>query len=180
MIIGLSGKKRSGKSVTAEYLMSNYGFHEVAWAFPLKEFIGKELFDLSENQLYGSRDHREALDPRWNMSARTILQKVGTDFFRKEIDPDFWIKVGKRRIFQLLKNNQSANIVISDCRFPNEMKAIKEVDGVTLRIERIGLISEDTHESETALDDYDFDHTIVSGDGVDKLHLEIDKWMEQQ
>lgn len=174
MLIGLVGKKRSGKSTTTDHLIEKYGFEEISWAYPLKEIIGKELFGLSDDQLYGGDEHREVTIPEWNMSSRQILQVVGTDMFRKYW-PDFWVKVGMKRILRLL--DEDRRIVVSDCRFPNECEAIKEVGGITIRIIRKDLVSTDTHASETALDDYETDYNIVSGEGVDVLKQAVDLYM---
>ena len=75
MIISLSGKKRAGKSITASHLVSK-GWVEVSWAYPLKEIIGRELFGLSTNQMYGTAKDKESLIEEWGMSARQILQIV--------------------------------------------------------------------------------------------------------
>lgn len=175
MIIGLAGKKQSGKSTITRYLQQEYGFIEVSWAAPLKEVIGKQLFGLSHEQLYGSEEEKEAKDPRWGLSPREILQIVGTDLFRKNFRGDFWVHLGKLRIDNLLKNTTYSQIVVSDCRFPNECKAIEELGGVNVRIVREDKDDGDEHESETALDNYKFDHVVSASTGeINKLHSQMD------
>lgn len=178
MIIGLIGKKRSGKSTTTNHLISKYGFDEILWAYPLKEIIGRELFGLTDEQIYGGDEHREVILPEWGMSSRQILQIVGTDMFRKYW-PDFWVKIGIRRIQKLLSTNPDRRIVVSDCRFPNEVEAIKALGGITMRIVRKDLISTDTHPSETSLDYYEADRVIVSGEGVENLKRLVDLHMTE-
>ena len=58
---------------------------------------------------------------------------------------------------------------ITDVRFPNEVKAIKEKDGITIRINReTDYVS--NHSSEIALDAYeDFDYTIDNNNCIDCL-----------
>ena len=51
-IIGLCGKKQSGKSTVTNFLKNSYGFYEISFAYPLKEIIGRELFGLNDDQLY--------------------------------------------------------------------------------------------------------------------------------
>jgi len=164
MIISLSGKKRAGKSSCAEHLVS-LGWDEVSWAYPLKEVIGRQLFGLTDEQMYGDAEAKEATLPAWGMSARQILQVVGTDLFRKHICDDFWVRIGVRRILEL----QPRNIVISDTRFPNEAQAVRAMGGTTICVEKIrtdGLTPPlDTHPSETALDDFNFDHRIIAFQG---------------
>jgi hypothetical protein len=176
VLLGLTGKKRSGKSTATDHLIQTYGFEEVSWAWPLKEIIGKELFGLTDAQLYGESADRERVIPEWDMSSRKILQVVGTDLFR-QVWPDFWVKVGMRRIHKLISEDPERRIVVSDCRFPNEFDIIKELGGTTIRIVRKELASTDDHLSETALDDYEPDYTIVSGEGVDKLKRMVDLYM---
>lgn len=174
MIIGLSGKKQSGKSSSALYLQNALRFVEVSWAFPLKEIIGKELLGLNNEQMYGSEAAKEAIIPKWGKSARQLLQEVGTDCFRNIIHPNFWVIVGMGRITeQTLMGN---NVVVSDCRFLNEMDAIKKLGGISLRVERIGQVSTDTHRSEVDLDYYNFDYTIKAESGdLKSLYRQLDE-----
>ena len=162
MLISLSGKKQSGKSTITNDLCQA-GWIEVSWAEPLKENIGAGLFGLSREQLYGSEQDKERVDPRWGMSARYILQLVGTDMFRKQICDDFWVKLGKRRIEHFLT---VGSVVVSDTRFPNELEAVQSLGGHTVNVVRIGQINVDPHPSETALDTATFDHIISAESGA--------------
>lgn len=162
MIIGLCGKKQSGKSTVAKFLLER-GFHEVSWAYPLKEIIGRELFGLNDDQLYGSEAAKEAIIPDWGYSSRQILQLVGTECFRKVIRDDFWVVLGKRRLLELA--SRGMDVVISDCRFPNEMEAIKSIGGTTLRIIKEGQVSVDSHPSENSLNSYTTDYTVSAKSG---------------
>jgi len=161
-LIGLSGYKQSGKSTVAKHLRDTYNFLELSWAFPLKEIIGKQIFKLSNNDLYGDSPKREEVIPLWGKSPRKILQEVGTDLFRNKFDKDFWVKITEEH----MKNHMSwgDSIVVSDCRFPNEAESIKKLGGKLIRIIKVGGDpSDDLHESELALDSYDdFDFKIVA------------------
>jgi hypothetical protein len=64
MIIGISGKANSGKDTAADYLAKQYKFTKVALADPLKRFV-MEVFDFSEEQLWGSSEKREEPDKRY-------------------------------------------------------------------------------------------------------------------
>ncbi len=64
MIIGISGKANSGKDTVADYLVSQYKFTKVALADPLKRFL-MEIFDFSEEQLWGPSEKREEPDKRY-------------------------------------------------------------------------------------------------------------------
>ena len=65
------------------------------------------------------------LTPRW------ILQYWGTEVCRNNFHDDIWIASLENK---LRKTKDS--IVISDVRFPNEMKAIKNSGGIVVRIKR--------------------------------------------
>jgi len=168
MIIGLCGKKQSGKSTVARFLVEQ-GFVELSWAYPLKEIVGRQLFGLNDDQLYGSEAAKEAIIPDWGYSARQILQLVGTECFRKVIRDDFWVVLGRRRLQELAQ--RKTNVVISDCRFPNEMEAIKSVGGFTMRVVKTGQVSTDTHPSENSLNDFKPDYTVEAKQGdIESLH----------
>jgi hypothetical protein len=159
MIISLSGKKLSGKSSVAAYLVNKHGFVEVSWAAPLKEIIGKQLFRFSHDQLYDPIQ-KEVIDPRWGMSPRDILQKVGTDLFRNNLMDDFWVRIGVETIKEeIAKGN---HVVLSDTRFPNELKAIEDLGGKTIRLKRSDVPSTDPHYSENALDEATFEYDIAA------------------
>ena len=166
MLIGLAGRKQSGKSSVTDYLCRVFDFHEVSWAYPLKEIIGRGLFGLDDEILYGDSSKREEIIPAWGMSGRGILQKVGTDLFRDNFDQNFWVKIGVGRMLAELA--QDRNVVVSDCRFPNELDAIRQFGGTTCKIIKLveRLEHEDLHESERALDKYtNFDYTLTAGEG---------------
>jgi hypothetical protein len=179
MIIGLSGKKQSGKSTLARHLVTNHNFREVSWAMPLKEIIGRQLFGFTLDQVYDDIE-KEKVVPEWGMSPRQVLQIVGTDCFRKNICDDFWIKLGIKRICEIKEFDPNISIVVSDCRFINEIKAIVNLGGYTVRTKRLGQTYTDLHLSETELDNFQgFDATIpaFSGD-IEKLKRDIDAFVQ--
>ncbi len=74
--------------------------------------------------------------------------------------------------------------LISDVRFENEIDVLKNAgfNVITLRVERIGYKSElnekqQKHASETSLDNYNFDYYIKTGEGLDKLRIEVEKFI---
>ena len=177
MLIGLSGKKRSGKSSATEYLVNKYDFKPVSWAAPLKQIIGRQLLGLTDAEM--ETDIKENINQFWGKSPRNLLQDIGTNCFRDRIHPDFWVKVCERDTLKPLLA-QGENIVISDCRFPNEAECIRANGGTMVRITRIGYNPEkvDMHPSETALDRWDFDYQIGAADGdLQELYEKLDRLM---
>ena len=148
MIIGLIGKKSSGKDTLADYLVQQHGFVKYAFSDPIKEAC-KAIFLLTDEQLH-SVAKKEEVDPRWELSPRQMFQFLGTDMIRKQIDEGFWI----RHFRYWYGENKGKNIVVSDCRFQNEVDVILEVGGSVVKLERnldrSGVT--DLHISETGVD----------------------------
>ena len=173
MIVGLSGKARSGKGAVASRLTGMHGFVEAAFADKLKSCC-KAIFRLTDNQLYG--DAKDIEDSFWEDTPRNILQKVGTECLRMGYRGDVWIKALEREIHA----NPGVNFVVSDCRFPNELEAIKAWGGKLVRIERPGgpQIETGQHASEVASDAWTaWDYAIVNGSTLPVLYQSVDTMM---
>jgi GTPase SAR1 family protein len=159
IIIGVTGKKGSGKSTVANYLVNHYNFNEYAFANTLKS-ICMEVFQLQTNQLYGSQQEKERRDEFWNVSPRKIMQEVGTAFREignrvPELDR-IWVKSLHREI----ELKDKSLVVISDVRYQDEIDSIiryKENgwNAIIIKIER-ELTELDTHESENQDLPYDY------------------------
>lgn len=159
MIIGLGYRKGSGKDTVADFLVEDFGFVKIHFADALKRGV-KEIFGFDNQQLYGSQEEKEAVDTFWGMSPRFVLQHVGTELFRDWI-PDIWIK----RAFQGM--DEHSDYVIADCRFFNEVQAVKNAGGDVWRIDRASLGPVvDEHASEVSLVDYDEWDCILDNDST--------------
>lgn len=141
MIIGICGFIGSGKDTVAEYLVSNHGFMRESYAGTLKDAVAN-VFGWNREWLEGltkeSRDWREQVDPWWaerlnvpHLTPRWVLQQWGTDVCRKSFHNDIWIASLENKL-----RNSKNNIVISDCRFPNEIKSIKKQGGIVIWVRR--------------------------------------------
>ncbi len=135
----------------------------------LKQNVCMALYGLTEAQCYGSNEDKDTLtfvewkgfkelgietpEDRQFMTAREVMQIVGTDVLRKTY-PDVWVDATIRRI----KQENSLIAVITDCRFPNEVMGVKEAGGKVVRLTRAPFAKDkDQHKSETALDRQYFD-----------------------
>ncbi len=104
------------------------------------------------------------------MTVREVLQFVGTDLFRNQIDPDIWVKSVFRK-----KYAEDDIVIIADARFPNETAFAKK-HGLLVKIERDNGLAGDMHISERALDNYnDYDFVV---DNNDDLVVLKQKWIE--
>lgn len=115
-IIGLLGPAGSGKSVVGQLLVQKYGAVKYSFAFPLKEIV-RRAFDLTDDQVFGSQAEKEKVDPRYNVSARWLMQRLGTEGIRAVLGEDFWWKNCLERI----RSDKPEIAVIEDFRFLNEV-----------------------------------------------------------
>ena len=142
MIIGITGRINSGKDTVANYLTTAHNFQRMSYAEPLKDAVSA-IFGWDRMMLEGttkeSRLWRDQVDIWWakrlnipNLTPRWVLQQWGTEVGRRAFHDDIWIASIENKIRQF----SSQNIVISDCRFANELQAIKNAGGITIRVER--------------------------------------------
>ena len=107
------------------------------------------------------------------MTAREIMQIVGTDIFRNMFDDSVWVDSTIRDI----KASNCTIALIADCRFPSEVNIVLEQGGSVIRLTR-SIDNKDLHPSETALDDYPFDTT--EGCFVINNHNKSIEWKNEQ
>lgn len=109
---------------------------------------------------------------------RALLQYVGTEVYREQ-DPNYWVNFMLSALRTVKKEMIWDYVIIADCRFPNEVDCIKnEFPTVYIRVERPGFCSpltpeQQEHPSETALDDYPADITIINSGTVSDLENQV-------
>jgi hypothetical protein len=121
-------------------------------------------------------DHSEIQDREGQtaVTVRRILQWWGTEYRRTE-DADYWTKAWSRKVEQL--DLERAHVLIDDVRFMNELIAIKEHDGLIIKIERPGFDGANNHASETSLDDYAaWDGTIVNDGTLEEFRAKVGRF----
>lgn len=119
-VIALLGPAGSGKSSVSQYLIDNYGAKRYSLAGPLKE-VAKRTLNFSDNQLYGTQEQKEAIDPRYGFSCRWFLQKLGTDGCRGVFGLDFWTNM----LMTLVAKEAPQLAVIDDTRFISEAEVVQ-------------------------------------------------------
>jgi hypothetical protein len=94
----------------------------------------------------------EYIKPTGYMTAREIMQVVGTDIFRNYFDDNIWVNATLRDI----EKSDAKVVLISDVRFPCEVESLIKEGGYVIRLLR-DVCEADSHSSEVALDDFNFE-----------------------
>lgn len=129
MLIGLTGLARSGKSTAANYLVKEKKFIRVPFAAPLKRML--RSLGLTDAEINGDLKE-EPCDLLCGRSPRFAMQRLGTEWGRGLIHPDLWIELWRRDAEQLIKSGHS--VVVDDCRFENEARALRNLGGKIVHI----------------------------------------------
>jgi hypothetical protein len=141
MIIGLVGFIGVGKSTVSEMLYDEHGFKAFAFADTLKDVVSTMFGwnrELIEGDTKASREFRDTVDPWWtdrlgfNVTPRLALQLVGTDACRAGVSDKIWITCLERKI----STHLSENLVITDCRFKNEIDMVRRLGGKIVWVKR--------------------------------------------
>lgn len=205
MIIGICGFIGSGKDTVADYLTNFHEFRRESFANSLKDAVA-QVFGWDRTMLEGrtkqAREWREQVDPWWadrlkmpELTPRWVLQHWGTEVCRHGFHDDIWIASLENK----LRHSQD-DVVISDCRFPNEIAAIKRANGLVVRVVRgpepewydaalafnrgengnmrwatgkLQLARLKIHASETAWVGTEFDAVLNNNGSLDDLYLQI-------
>jgi hypothetical protein len=211
MIVGFVGFISAGKDTAADYLVNYHQFRRDSFANTLKDAVAN-VFGWDRTLLEGrtaqAREWREQVDPWWaerlnmpKLTPRWVLQYWGTEVCRHGFHDDIWIASVENKM-----RKTSDNIVISDVRFPNEIKAIHNAGGIVVRIKRGAdptwysaaesfnkgpngnatwslskskLERLKIHASETAWVGGDIDHTVLNDTTIDELFSQIKNLIPQ-
>ena len=160
-VIGVSGKKRSGKDTFFQMLEkhSSVPVYRLALADTLKNEIYERI--LKPDGLERSMLDNDATKEQF----RTLLQWWGTEYRRRLFRDDYWLAKLSEQLEQY--KDQDAIVVITDVRFPNEFSFIKSIGGLMVRVSRPGLPNAtDPHPSEVALDDEKGFDTFIDNNGT--------------
>jgi hypothetical protein len=193
-IVGIAGFIGAGKDAAAKVLVDNYGFRKIAFADSLKDSVAA-IFSWDRNLLEGisddSREWRERRDPWWSerlgvphLTPRWVLANLATNVLREYFHPDIWTASVERKIIA-----SEQGVVITDCRFTNELDAIKRIGGVTVRVYRgqdppwVELAKTDmgefrrqypqVHESEYSALGYNYDYHLDNNSTLEHLHAQL-------
>jgi hypothetical protein len=179
--------------------LRNFDLHYVS-DWEIKKFAGKLkqiaslLTGFSIEMFEDQEFKRKQMSEDWGMTYREFLQKLGTEAMRNGLHTNVWVNAlfadyipncnkFESKMLQTGGNYTSSicsdcncfpDWIITDVRFPNELDAVVERKGITIRVHRDlhngnAHISPIPHESETALDDTKFDYEIINDGTLEDL-----------
>ena len=172
----------------------NSKFEQKAFAGKLKQ-IASILTGISEHMFEDQEFKKTDLANEWvyvkpgyparNMTVRELLQKLGTDAMRDNLHENVWVNAlfadykPKGNMIGIYPDPASIKYVqeypkwiITDTRFPNELEAVKQREGITIRVVRPQIETanfKSQHPSETSLDSAEFDYEIINDAGIPEL-----------
>lgn len=148
-----------------------YDYKIVSFAEPLRRMTVQFLmgFGYSKGDAERIIKDKNFVIGEVELRVRDIMQRLGTEWGRQTIHKDVWIKMWESR------QRRFPFVVVDDMRFPNEYEMVKKQGGVLIRIERDKARSEnrERHESEGALNEFEFDHVIYNNGSVPELEEKI-------
>jgi len=154
----------SGKSTLANVLVEQHGFRRIPFAAVLKDMTVELLAALGYSDSRAAevveRDKGHEIDVLDGVTARHIMQTLGTDWGRKLVHPEVWVRAWQGRVTTALA--AGLDVVADDVRFPNELAAVEQLGGLTVRVVRPGVIRgpESQHASEGQLDEAMVDEVL--------------------
>lgn len=143
-VIGICGFIGSGKDTVADIIKKEYSnVVHISFAGALKDIVSI-IFGWDRALLQGdtkeSRQWREQVDEWWSsrlgipfLTPRFVLQQWGTDVLRNHFHQDIWIAAVERKIMAC---SPDSIVVITDCRFPNEVELIHKMGGKVIWVQR--------------------------------------------
>ena len=203
MIIGICGFIGCGKDTVADYLVNYHEYRRESFADTLKDAVSS-VFGWDRTMLEGrskeAREWREEVDEWWSeklsmptLTPRWVLQYWGTEVCRRGFHDDIWIASLENKL-----RKSKDNIVISDCRFPNEIQSIRNAGGKIIWVQRgklpdwyetakkanegdiksiNAMATKQIHASETSWLGTNFDIVIKNNSTLDDLYSTIEEFV---
>ena len=179
IIIGLySPSPGHGKTTIANNLWV-YGYRKHSFAQAFRNMLMSLLVDMGipHDKAWDSLTvNKENVIPQLGVTGRHLMRTLGTEWGRDCVHPNLWVTTLEAKI------RNSKKVVIDDVRFPNEAFMIRKNGGQVWLVtsERAGFTPEESsHRSDGELDGQRFDRHITNDLGFAKLHLQIQKAVEE-
>ena len=185
-VIALTGFKGSGKDTIGDYLVKYHNYIRLAFGDPIKDAC-RSIFSFNEKQLHGFKE-KEIVDEYWGHTPRELFQMIGTELFRmrlpelcQNMTDNIWVKSLIKKMYEMYIKNPQKNkkFVITDVRFPNELNAMKDLAGTTIRVSRNIETNEikqfTSHASEILISTFKVDYEIDNSFELSQLHNDVEQ-----
>lgn len=169
MVIALTGLMNAGKSTVADYLVTRHHFVHLKFAHGLKSML--RTLGLTEDEIEGARKELPC-DKLNGRSPRYAMQTLGTEWGRVCMGQDFWVNLLVQKVQRFFVHER---VVIDDCRFPNEARAVQQdLGGKVWRISRgVGTVAS-MHASEADQIGVVADTVVLNNGTIDDLLSKVD------
>ena len=171
MLIGFTGAAQAGKTTIGNYLVKKYKFTKFAFADPLKAMLINA----------GLITYEEAYKTK-TKNSRMLMQKIGTEIFRNQVDKNYWVKEAEKQLKQY-RNEFIDNITIDDVRFPDEADFIVNSRGFLIKVVRTSFedgMTDASHESERYVCTLPYCFTLEAKSGnIESLYKQMDYFLER-
>jgi hypothetical protein len=193
-LIAFTATAQSGKDTATDYLVKHHGFTRVAFADTLKEmayalnpivitrsgYYGQPISSYGGGNLWCNEGDRLKTivdvygweDAKRIKEVRELLQRLGTEAGREILGENIWVETAMKKAAKFDK------VAISDCRFSNEVQAVRDAGGIVVKIERPGFEPINSHISDTGIKDLQADYLIRNTGTVEDLHRDIEELLQ--
>lgn len=161
MIVGLCGYARSGKNTLANLIDRHYNTQQIAFADALRNVLyatdpmlhedGTRVSDAVEEFGYDG-----VKETKYGQEFRRLLQNLGTQGVRDNISDTAWVDIVLNKI------SAGGDWTVTDCRFPNEVEAVRNAGGILLWVSRPGVAPANSHASENIVSSEDCDYIVYN------------------
>lgn len=150
LIIAFTGAKGVGKTSVANELVKNGKANYVVESFakPIKDML--VAMGVAKTFVDDPKSKQEPIPWLGNVSARGLMQTLGTNWGRGMVADDVWLRVINQSIIKHLGTDKI--IIIDDLRFNNEAEFVKRQGGYIISITRDGIDYTNEHITEKPID----------------------------
>ena len=164
MLVGLTGKARSGKDTLASYLETSYGFRRYSFADPIRKGLTAML---GPSWCDGEKEEPIRFNPKLK-SPRYLMQTLGTEWGRNLFYDELWIDLAKYHM------PKDCPVVVSDVRFENEAKFIRDCGGFIVHIQRDCAPKVREHISEAGIEKVPGDFALDNNYSISSMFSHMD------
>lgn len=188
IIIGMGGRKESGKDTVADFLVEEHGYTKYEMSSVLHDifmvldpWVVVDIAEAEVSEFIRPGTYRYStlcavigyVEAKRFREVRRLLQVLGTDVGRNMISENIWVDVMRHKIL-----NTTGNVVFTGVRYPNELMMLHGLGGTAVWVHRPGLPEGDKHSSETSLSQKDFDLILDNTADLPHLH-KIAGWLHR-